>query len=116
MHFQGWWHTDYTQDEHPEHLANNAQQVSRLNRLNVHILLADNLIHQWNDDPAQIIQQYLSKMDFLLLPNKFISSHILSALKSLYSEWLSILEMISKQKFEVSLILNADSEIDQSMD
>ncbi|WP_111885472.1 hypothetical protein [Acinetobacter sp. CFCC 11171] len=108
----GWVDPDYTQDEHPEHLANNEQQVSRLNRLNVHILLADNLIHQWNDDYAQIIQQYLSD-GFSIIPEQIhIEPHFIGT-QVAYSEWLSILEMISKQKFEVSLILNADSEIDQ---
>jgi hypothetical protein len=50
---------------------------------------------------------------FSIIPEQIhIEPHFIGT-QVAYSEWLTILEMISKQKSEVSLILNADSEIDQ---
>lgn len=95
----GWIQENYCEDE--GNIASNLIAVSRLNRLNLHILLADHMTGEWSDlYQEQLIGQIQQK--YALLP----ADHAYSAL-------LELLQEISGQSHEISLIIMADSEIDQ---
>lgn len=106
----GWIQENYCEDE--GNIASNLIAVSRLNRLNLHILLADHMTGEWSDlYQEQLIGQIQQK--YALLPAQIhINFHFLPA-DHAYSALLELLQEISGQSHEISLIIMADSEIDQ---
>lgn len=106
----GWIQENYCEDE--GNIASNLIAVSRLNRLNLHILLADHMTGEWSDlYQEQLIGQIQQK--HALLPAQIhINFHFLPA-DHAYSALLELLQEISGQSHEISLIIMADSEIDQ---
>lgn len=107
----GWIQENYCEDE--GNIASNLIAVSRLNRLNLHILLADHMTGEWSDlYQEQLIGQIQQK--YALLPAQIhINFHFLPA-DHAYSALLELLQEISGQSHEISLIIMADSEIDQN--
>lgn len=106
----GWIQENYCEDE--ENIASNPTVASRLNRLNLHILLVDHMTGEWSDlYQEQLIGQIQQK--YALLPAQIhINFHFLPA-DHAYSALLELLQEISGQSHEISLIIMADSEIDQ---
>ena len=106
----GWIQENYCEDE--ENIASNPTAASRLNRLNLHILLVDHMTGDWSDlYQEQLIGQIQQK--YALLPAQIhINFHFLPA-DHAYSALLELLQEISGQSHEISLIIMADSEIDQ---
>ena len=107
-----WVDPNYTQDDALEQAAQSEAAISRLNRLNIHVLLAENLIHQWNDDYLDEIKNQLSDGYGIIPEQIHLEAHFIGTAVA-YTQWLSILEQVSKQTAEVSLVINTDSEIDQ---
>lgn len=106
----GWIQENYCEDE--ENIASNPTAASRLNRLNLHILLVDHMTGDWSDlYQEQLISQI--QQQYALLPAQIhIEFHFLSADRA-YSALLDLVQEISGQSYEISLIIMADSEIDQ---
>lgn len=88
------------------------EQVPRLNRLNIHILFADNLIHVWNESASNAILLNFAESLGIVSQQVHIEHHFLSQERG-YQDWLNLLQHISTQSQEISLILNINSEIDQ---
>lgn len=88
------------------------EQVPRLNLLNIHLILADELLHTWDESKTQEkLEEYLSQLGFI--PQKFHVEHHYWGKETAYKNWLDLLEQIEKTQDSVTLILAADSEIDQ---
>lgn len=106
----GWIQENYCEDE--ENIASNPTAASRLNRLNLHILLVDHMTGDWSDlYQEQLISQI--QQQYALLPAQIhIEFHFLSADRA-YSALLDLVQEISAQSYEISLIIMADSEINQ---
>ena len=108
----GWVDQSYRSNDENESDISTQTQVSRLNRLNIHILLAENLIHQWRDEVINDLKQKIAD-EYSILPALIhIEAHFIGVSVA-YSDWLNLLKQISEQTTEVSLIINVDSEIDQ---
>lgn len=89
------------------------EQVPRLNRFNVHILLSNNVLHIWDEYLSR--ENLLNFMQSLGIFSQHVNlQHHYIAQQSAYDDWLKLLQQISKQSEEFSLIINADSEIDQA--
>lgn len=106
----GWIQENYCEDE--ENIVSNPTAASRLNRLNLHILLVDHMTGDWSDlYQEQLISQI--QQQYALLPAQIhIEFHFLSADRA-YSALLDLVQEISAQSYEISLIIMADSEINQ---
>lgn len=106
----GWIQENYCEDE--GNIVFNPTAASRLNRLNLHILLVDHMTGEWSDlYQEQLISQI--QQQYALLPAQIhIEFHFLSADRA-YSALLDLVQEISAQSYEISLIIMADSEIDQ---
>ncbi len=107
-----WVNPNYAQEVDSDSVSQSQAPVSRLNRLNIHILLAEDLVHQWSDDYLNDIKNQLSESNGVIAEQIHIEAHFIG--KSVaYTEWLRILEQISHQTSQVSLVISVDSEIDQ---
>ena len=88
------------------------EQVPRLNRLSIHFILSDELLHTWDESSTQEkLQEYLGQLGFI--PQKFHVEHHYWGKETAYKNWLDLLEQIEKMQDSVSLIFATDSEIDQ---
>ncbi|WP_445114524.1 hypothetical protein [Acinetobacter sp. WZC-1] len=89
-----------------------AEPVARLTQLNIHIILAENLLQVW-DEPfcSDQIQDHLTPLNIIheQLQLQYHYWHKEAA----YGEWLSLLKQIQHQSEQVSLMIVADSELDQ---
>lgn len=89
------------------------ETVVRLNRLNVYILLAENLIHTWDDQAfqTQLLQQleddYSFRADHLHIEFYYFSQ------SKAYASYIELLQEIAQQLEQANLIIMVDSEIDQ---
>ncbi|WHP07124.1 hypothetical protein QLH32_06610 [Acinetobacter corruptisaponis] len=90
------------------------EQVYRLDKLNLHILLPEDVVHTWNDTSSNENIQTIF-YDLGLIPQKFhIEYHFMSE-ASTDQLLVELLERIHNQPHEISLLVAADSEIDQEM-
>lgn len=90
------------------------EQVYRLDKLNLHILLSEDVVHTWNDASSNEALQSIF-YDLGIIPQKFhIEYHYLSA-ASTEQHLVELFERIQNQPHEISLILASDSEIDQDI-
>ena len=104
-----WTDPDYAEGE-PEHSV--PEQVAKLNLLNIHILLPENLVHHWAESAREQMLRMLAA-EYSILPEQIKIEHHFICQDDAYSAWLKLLEQIAQQEHECSLIINADSEIDQ---
>lgn len=90
------------------------KQVERLDRLNLHILLSEDLQHVWNETAHQNrLQEFFSNLG--IIPQKIhLEYHFLGAETVVY-DFLILLKQQQDQTQEISLIISADSEIDQEI-
>jgi len=96
-----------------EDIEPQVEQVSRLNCLNIHVLLADNLLSIWDETSSrEMLLEFMQSLN--ILSQQIQIKHHFIAQQSSYQDWLNLLEQISTQPHEVSLIINVDSEIDQA--
>ncbi|TCB58545.1 hypothetical protein [Acinetobacter terrae] len=90
------------------------EQVPRLNRLNIHILLSDNVLNVWDEHFSQ--EMLLNFMQSLgIISQQIHIEHHFMNQQSSYKNWLNLLDHISTQSHEISLVINVDSEIDQEL-
>ena len=88
------------------------QQVYRLNKLKIHLVLAEELLHVWDEqDSEQLISDYLSQLNYI--PEVFHVEHHYWGVETSYSEWIHLLQSIEKDESSISLVFIVDSEIDQ---
>ena len=108
-----WVISDDQKGDQYENFEPKIEQVSRLNCLNIHVLLADNLFPIW-DEPSsrEVLLQFMQSLG--ILSQQIQIKHHFIAQQSSYQDWLKLLEQISTQPHEVSLVINVDSEIDQA--
>lgn len=108
-----WVTSDDQKGDQYEDFEPQIEQVSRLNCLNIHVLLADNLLPIC-DEPSsgEMLLQFMQSLGILSqqiqIKHHFIAQH------SSYQDWLNLLGQIATQPHEVSLVINVDSEIDQA--
>lgn len=89
-----------------------AEQVARLNQLQIHLILAEDVLHTWNEsDSQEKIEEFLSALGYI--SQKFHVEFHYWGKETAYKKWLDLLQQIEKSKDTVSLILAVDSEIDQ---
>ena len=90
------------------------EQVYRLDKLNLHILLPEDVVHTWNDTSSNENIQTIF-YDLGLVPQKFhIEYHFMSE-ASTDQLLVELLQRIHNQPHEISLLVAADSEIDQEI-
>jgi len=107
-----WNNTDAPNNDGDQEIL--IEQVPRLNRLNVHILLSDNVLDVWDEYSSQ--EMLLDFMQSLgMISQQLHLQHHYLAQQNAYEEWIKLLDQISQQNEEFSLIINVDSEIDQTL-
>jgi hypothetical protein len=108
-----WLTSDDQKGDKYESFEPQVEQVSRLNFLNIHVLLSDNLLPIW-DEPSshETLFQFMQSLG--ILSQQIQIKHHFITQQSSYQDWLNLLEQISTQPYEVSLVINVDSEIDQA--
>lgn len=90
------------------------EQVPRLNRLNIHILLSDNVLNVWDEHFSQeMLLNFIQSLG-IISQQIHIEHHFMNQ-QSSYKNWLNLLGQISIQSHEISLVINVDSEIDQEL-
>lgn len=88
------------------------QQVYRLDKINVHVVLASMLSHTWDETLSnQILEQFFNDLG-IISQQVTVDYHYLSADNAYYT-WVKELKRIEKQEHDVSFMLVVDSEIDQ---
>lgn len=104
-------HENFNEKEDISHKE--IETVVRLNRLNVYILLAENLIHTWDDKAfqTQLLQQLEDNYSFLA-DHLHIECYYFSQPKA-YASYIELLQEIAQQPEQANLIIMVDSEIDQ---
>lgn len=106
-----WNNTDTPNNDGDQEIL--IEQVPRLNRLNIHILLSDNVLEVWDEYLSQ--EMLLDFMQSLgMISQQIHLQHHYLAQQNAYADWLKLLDQISQQNDEFSLIINVDSEIDQT--
>jgi len=90
------------------------EQIPRLNRLNIHILLSDSLLHVWDEHFSERMLLNFMQSLGIISQHIHIQHHFINQ-QSSYENWLHLLDQISTQSHEVSLVINVDSEIDQEL-
>lgn len=104
-------HENFNEKEDISHKE--IETVVRLNRLNVYILLAENLIHTWDNQvfQTQLLQQleddYSFRADHLHIEFYYFSQ------PKAYASYIELLQEIAQQPEQANLIIMVDSEIDQ---
>lgn len=102
-------HAEYQADED---MQPQIQHVSRLNKLKIHVVLTEELLHLWDQtETEQLLADYLAELG--LVPQMFHVEHYYWGAETAYKNWLDLLKDIEKEQFTVSYILVVDSEIDQ---
>jgi hypothetical protein len=88
------------------------QQVSKLSRLNVHLILAEDLLHTWDESLSQEkVAEYLNELG--IIPQMFHVEFHYWGKEIAYKQWMNLLNQIQKAENEVTLAIVVDSEIDQ---
>ncbi|ENU47173.1 MULTISPECIES: hypothetical protein [Acinetobacter calcoaceticus/baumannii complex] len=89
-------------------------EVHRLNRLNLHILLPEDLLHIWNDEQSNdLILEFFTEIG-IISQKVHIEYHFLGE-RVAYQEFIHLLKRIQKKEHEIFLVLAVDSEIDQDL-
>ncbi|RLZ11068.1 hypothetical protein EAH57_01440 [Acinetobacter sp. 2JN-4] len=90
------------------------EQVYRLEKLNLHMIISEDVIHTWNDQSSNDGIQAIF-YDLGIIPQKFhIEYHFVSR-SSVDQYVVELFDRIQKQPHEISLIIAADSELDQEI-
>ena len=89
-----------------------AEAVPRLNRLNVHIILPENLFHVWNEsEGSELVHNYLTELG--IIDQQFDTEYHYWGETTAYKDWIKLLKRMDLQDSEVSLFIAVDSEVDQ---
>ena len=105
---------DPTAEDTDHDIETTREPVSRLNQINVHIILAENLLHVWDEAfSSKQVQDYLLELG-IFEPQIQIEYHYWG-IETAYWQWLDLLKQTQLLAAEVSLMLCVDSEIDQEL-
>ncbi|MEN8369428.1 hypothetical protein [Acinetobacter bereziniae] len=89
-----------------------AEAVPQLNRLNIHLILPENLFHTWDENSgAELIQQYFTELG--IIDQQFHTEYHYWGETTAYHDWMKLLKRTQSLDAEVSLFIVVDSEIDQ---
>lgn len=89
-----------------------AEAVPRLNRLNIHLILPENLFHVWDEISAtEMIHAYLTELG--IIDQQFDTEYHYWGETTAYKDWIKLLKRVQTLDSEVSFIMAVDSEIDQ---
>lgn len=104
-------------DPNSEHKDEDVEQqvvveaVPRLNRLNIHILLAENLLHFWDEaSTTAMVNEFLTGLG--IIPQHLDTQYHYLEAKTAYQDWIQRLKQIQYLDSEVSFFIVVDSEID----
>lgn len=88
------------------------EQVARLNQLNIHVVLAEDLLHTWDESSTQEkVAEFLNELG--IIPQKFHVEFHYWGKETAYKQWMDVLKQLSKAELDVSFVMVVDSEIDQ---
>ena len=105
---------DATTVDTDQDIETTRELVSRLNQINVHIILPENLLHLWDEAfSSEQVQDYLLELG-IFEPQIHIEYHYWGT-ETAYWQWLDLLKQTQLLAAEVSLMLCVDSEIDQEL-
>ncbi len=83
------------------------QQVAKLNRINIHMLLPESMLHVWNEEQSSgVVQDYLSSLG--VITQQIHLEHHYFSQETAYKDWMLLLEQISQQSEEITFILNVE--------
>lgn len=86
--------------------------VPRLNRLNIHIILPENLLHAWDEKAVSAtVDEFLTGLG--IISQQLETTYHYWDETAAYAEWLKLLKQIQYLDSEVSFFIAVDSEIDQ---
>ncbi len=105
----GWINEQIKEENETEHPI---EQVARLNKLNLHILLPATLIHLWPDEGQQELIEQLEQQYEIVQSQIHVEFHYVEH-SNAYPLWMSLLNDIQHQNEQVSLVITAHSDIDQ---
>lgn len=105
----GWINEQFDEENETETLV---EQVARLNKLNLHILLPATLIHNWPDQAQQALIEQLEQQYEIVQSQIHVEFHYVDH-NNAYSLWINLLNDIQQQNEQVSLVIAVQSEIDQ---
>ncbi|ATO20563.1 hypothetical protein BS636_13230 [Acinetobacter sp. LoGeW2-3] len=88
------------------------QQVARLNKLNLHILLPASLIHFWPDEAQQELLEQLEQQYEIVQSQIHVEFHYVDH-GNAHVVWINLLNDIHQQSEQISLVMAVQSEIDQ---
>lgn len=90
------------------------RQVRRLDRLNMHILLSEDLQHIWDEQThREQVQHFLDEIG-IIAHNVHLEYHFLGAQGAMH-DLRHLLQQLEDKTQEVTFIFSADSEIDQDV-
>ena len=88
------------------------QQVPKLSRLNVHVILAEDLLHVWDEESTKsLISNYFDQLG--IIAQKFHVELHYWGKETSYKEWINLLQSVEKIESVASFVIVADSEVDQ---
>lgn len=107
-----WMDSNHNINETMDDVCPSIEPIAKLNRLNIHVFLPENLVDYWNNFLHQRVQEICVEDYSLLSTQMVVECHFVHH-KTAYSTLLELLDKISQQEHEFSFIINLDSEIDQ---
>ena len=103
-------HAEHSEDELSPH---GIEQVARLNLLSIHLILAEDLLHVWDEEATkETIATFLNELG--IIPQKFHVELHYWGKETAYKEWMNLLQQIQHEDDQVSFVMAVDSEIDQN--
>lgn len=98
--------------EDDDQIERTIEQVSKLSRLDVHLILAEDLLHIWDEEATkELIGDFFTELG--IIPQKFHVELHYWGKETAYKEWMNLLQQVQKAEDIVSFVVVADSEIDQ---
>lgn len=95
--------------EEPEPVV---ESVPRLNRLNIHIILPENLLHAWDEKAVSAtVDEFLTGLG--IISQQLETTYHYWGETTAYKSWIKLLKQIQYLDSEVSFFIVVDSEIDQ---
>ena len=87
-------------------------EVYKLNRLNLHIILSEDLLHTADESVTQEkLSQFLNELG--ILDKMFHVEYHYWGKETAYTQWFNLLDKIQNVEHEINLMVAVDSEIDQ---
>lgn len=106
-----WIDPDAQVDDYAEQ-PRTVKEVYKLNRLNLHIILSEDLLHTADESLTQEkISEYLNELG--ILDKMFHVEYHYWGKETAYTHWFNLLDKIQKVEHEFNFLVAVDSEIDQ---